>query len=53
MKKFQKFRRQTYQTIAKNFFGQLSQSDNKIDFSSNDYLGYAEQSELFVATHLF
>ena len=32
---------------------QLSQSNNKIDFSSNDYLGYAKSEELFDATHQF
>jgi 8-amino-7-oxononanoate synthase len=32
---------------------QLSESNTKIDFSSNDYLGYAKAEELFDATHQF
>ncbi|MFT7350384.1 MAG: 8-amino-7-oxononanoate synthase [Flavobacterium sp.] len=36
-----------------NSLRQLSYENNLIDFSSNDYLGYAKSEELFDATHRF
>jgi 8-amino-7-oxononanoate synthase len=36
-----------------NSLRQLSYVNNLIDFSSNDYLGYAKSEELFDATHRF
>jgi 8-amino-7-oxononanoate synthase len=54
MKKFPKNLEDKLTERSQNFsLRELSQSDNKIDFSSNDYLGYAKSAELFDATHLF
>ena len=46
-----KLYRKLEQRITNNSLRKLSSSNDLIDFSSNDYLGFAKSEELFAATH--